>query len=322
MRAETMYHKLRSKALACLVILCVALMMFGALHQAQAAKQQNFASAEDAVTALVKAVQTDNTASLLEILGPGAEALVTSGDPVADATGRKNFLAAYAASHSLAAQPDGSMVLTIGENGWPMPIPIVQAGKGWQFDSTTGAQDIVDRRIGGNELKTIQTLLSCVDAEQDYFDRLKRGTGTGAFAQRVISSTGTQDGLYWDAADGEAESPLGPLIDQGEDEGYPGAAAPNGKQYPYHGYFFRILKSQGPDAPGGAKAYIENGQMMEGFAFIAWPAVYESSGVMTFLVNQDGIVFQKDLGSNTAKTASATAQFNPDLSWARVDISN
>ncbi len=287
-----------------------------------AGKQQTFDTADAAVEALAKAVQADDVAGLQAILGPSGRKLVVSGDPVADSAARKRFTDAYTASHALTTADDGRMVLVIGPNAWPMPIPIQKVGDRWQFDATLASQEVVDRRIGRNELLTIQTLLASVAAEKDYFDRMQRGSGTGAYAQRMISTPGTQDGLYWDVAAGEAPSPLGPLLDQAQSEGYPGATAANGAAVPYNGYFFRLLKAQGPDAPGGAKAYVQNGRMTEGFAFVAWPAVHGTSGVVTFQVDQDGTVFQKDLGPGTAKAAAGMTSFNPDPSWTEVDISD
>jgi Protein of unknown function (DUF2950) len=313
------YQKVLARAALFGIALAIASLP-QAVFAAPVPQQESFTNPNDAVTALVKAVQIDNKKSLKEILGPGSEALISSGDKVADATAARKFIDAYTASHTLTQQPDGSMVLTIGENAWPLPIPLVQAGGRWHFDATTGAQEIVDRRIGRNELLTIQTLLAGVDAEEDYFARVKAGTGTGAYAERMISSPGTENGLYWDVADGASPSPLGPLIAQAQNEGYPGATVRTGRQTPYHGYFFRILKAQGPDAPGGAKTYIQNGLMTNGFAIVAWPAGYGASGIMTFVVNQDGIVFQKNLGAKTAGTAAGMTLFNPDFSWARVDI--
>jgi hypothetical protein len=286
-----------------------------------AANQQNFASPDAAVAALVAALQADDKKALLQIFGPGSEKLVATGDAVADSAAREAFLAAYAQSHTLAPQPDGSVQLIIGTNAWPMPIPLVQTGGHWQFDATTGGQIIIDRQIGRNELLTIQTLLSAVDAEDDYFARMKAANGTGVYAAKLISTPGQHDGLYWDAADGEDPSPLAPLIEQAEDQGYPGGTQ-SGVQLPYHGYYFHLLKAQGNNAPGGAKTYIQNGKMTGGFAFIAWPAVYGSNGIMTFVVDQDGVVFQKDLGPDTTKTVASIHQFDPDLSWARIDISN
>jgi hypothetical protein len=284
--------------------------------------QPVFGSPDDAVAALVKAEQSGDETALRGIFGPGSEKLIDSGDKVADAAGRQRFLDSYDAAHSLTPQADGSVVLTIGPNAWPLPIPLVKADNGWRFDAASGAQQIIDRRIGRNELLTIRTLFASVEAEADYFDRVQRGTGTGAYAERFFSTPGEEDGLYWEAEDGEAPSPLAPLIEQARDEGYPGAASPAGKPEPYHGYFFKILKAQGPDAPGGAKSYVIGGKMTGGFAFLAWPAAYESGGVMTFAVNQDGIVFQKDLGAQTTKIAAGITRFDPDVTWARVDISD
>jgi hypothetical protein len=312
------------KRLACAALFGISLAIANVPQVAFAApvtQQESFTNPNDAVTALIKALQVDNKKSLGEILGPGSEKLVASGDKVADATAAKKFIDDYTESHTLTEQPDGSMVLTVGTDAWPLPIPLVQANGSWHFDSTTGAQEIVDRRIGRNELLTIQTLLSGVDAEEDYFDRVKAGSGTGAYAERMISTPGTENGLYWDVADGAPESPLGPLLAQAQSEGYPGATARNGVQTPYHGFFFKILKAQGSDAPGGAKDYIQNGLMTNGFGIVAWPAGYGTSGIMTFLVNQDGIVFQKNLGGDTDRIAAKMTLFNPDFSWARIDIS-
>lgn len=287
---------------------------------AQLPAQQDFASTDEALAALIKALEAGDTKALRGIFGPGSEKLVVSGDPVADENGRKKFLESYAAAHTLTLQEDGRATLVIGENAWPWAIPLVQVNNRWHFDATTGAQEIINRRIGRNELETIRTLLTTVEAQKDYFDRLKRGTGTGAYAERFLSTPDLQDGLYWPVDAGEAPSPLGPLVEQAEDEGYPGDTMPTGKQAPYHGYLFRILKAQGPNAPGGAKDYVKGGQMTEGFAVVAWPAQYEGSGVVTFLVDQDGVVFQKDLGPATAKVAAGITRFDPDLTWARVDV--
>ena len=318
---------LRLPAAVLAALLAVGLAASGLATPAYAApapaeKQQSFASPDAAVDALVKAMQAGDVKAELAILGPGAGALVVSGDPVADRAARHRFLDAYANSHALTQAGDGRMVLAIGPNAWPLPIPLEQATNRWHFDAALGARQIVDRRIGRNELMTIRTLLAVVAAQKDYFDRLQRGTGTGAYAQRVLSTPGKQDGLYWDAATGEAPSPLGPLIEQVQSEGYPGATAAKGQQTPYQGYFYHMLKAQGPNAPGGAKDYVQNGRMTGGFAFVAWPAGYGSSGIMTFLVDQDGVVFQKDLGRTTAKIVAGMTRFDPDLTWTRVDISD
>jgi hypothetical protein len=284
--------------------------------------QRDFASAEDAAVAMVDAVRSGEQQSMLAVLGPAAQKLTSSGDPIADQNARKKFLDDYEAKHSMESSDEGRAVLVVGNDDWPLPIPIVQSGGRWHFDSAAGSQELINRRIGRNELLTIRTLLAAVDAQEDYFERDKAGTGTGTYAERILSTPGHTDGLYWPVSKGQPPSPLGPLVDQAQSEGYPGAANRSGKQLPYHGYFFRMLKSQGPDAPGGARDYLHDGRLTGGFAILAWPAIYGSSGIVTFQVNQDGIVFQKDLGPNTARLAAAWMRFDPDLTWARVDISD
>jgi hypothetical protein len=289
------------------------------------AAQQSFGTPQAAVDALISAIKADDQKELLAIFGPGGERLVVSGDHVADlATGAK-FVGEYEQKHALATQPDGSVILSVGNNSWPLPIPLVQSNGKWTFDAAIGAQQIIDRRIGSNELLTIQTLYSCVAAEQDYFERRQQSTGTGSFAKYVFSTPGTHDGLYWDVADGQTPSPLAPLVVQAQSEGYlpadttvPSTSHPA----PYQGYFFRILQGQGPDAAEGAKHYIVDGKMTGGFAFVAWPAVYGSTGIMTFIINQDGTAFQQDLGPDTAARAAQITRFNPDFSWAEIVPSN
>jgi hypothetical protein len=284
--------------------------------------QRDFASAEDAAAALADAVRNGSQQAMLAVLGPAAQKLISSGDPVADRNAREKFLDDYQARHALEPGIEGRTELVVGSDAWPLPIPIVQSGGRWHFDSAVGSQELINRRIGRNELLTIRTLLAAVDAEKDYFQRTKAGTGTGEYAGRMFSTPGRTDGLYWAVSEGEPPSPMGPLVDQAESEGYPGAATPAGKQLPYHGYLFRILKAQGPEAQGGAKDYLHNGRLTDGFGFLAWPANYGSSGIVTFQVNQDGVVFQKDLGPNTAQLVATMTRFDPDLTWARIDISD
>lgn len=293
-----------------------------ATAKALTAEQLNFASAQDAATALIGALRSDDTSELLKILGPGSEKLVVTGDPVAARASRDKFLTSYMDSHRLETQPDGSVTIVAGYDAWPMPIPIVEENGRWRFDAKTGAQEIVDRQIGRDELLTIQTLFSAVEAQEDYFSRMKAANGTGVYAQRLYSTPGTHDGLYWDVSGLEEQSPLGPLIAQAQEEGYPGVPQKNGAQVPYHGYDFRLLKAQGPDAPEGAESYIKDGKMTGGFAYVAWPSYYGRSGIMTFIVSQDGDVFQKDLGPDTASEAAKMTLFNPDLSWTLVQVSN
>jgi hypothetical protein len=290
--------------------------------QAAAPGQLDYASADAAVSALVTAVRAGDPKAMISVLGTAGQRLVTSGDPVQDKNGRDRFVAAYDTKHSLAARGPNRMELVVGANDWPLPIPIVQEGGRWYFDAVAAADELIDRRIGKNELLTIRTLLALVPAQRDYFERLKTGSGIGAYAQRIMSTTGQSDGLYWAATAGEAPSPLSPLVDQALDEGYPGAADPSGKPIPYHGYLFRILKAQGPNAPGGAKNFLSNGQLIGGFSFLAWPADYGNSGIVSFIVGPDGVVFQKDLGPNTARLAAGVTRFDPDLSWARIDLTD
>ena len=288
---------------------------------AAAPAQQTYASSEDAVAALIAAARAHDTAALRAVLGPGSEALVSSGDRYADEEALRRFVASYDAGHVLVPEGPDRAALAIGSNDWEFPIPIVRQEARWHFDSREGAQEIVDRRIGRNEIAAIRVSLAFVDAQNDYFERKKQETGSGEYARRLLSTPGRHDGLYWPGSDGEDESPLAPLVAQAQDEGYPGQLV-NGKLVPYQGYNFRTLYAQGSEAPSGAKQYVRNGRMTDGFALIAWPASYASSGIMSFIVNQDGIVFQKDLGPETARVAASITQFDSDPSWARVDVTD
>jgi hypothetical protein len=212
------------------------------------------------------------------------------------------------------------MVLVIGDNDWPFPIPIVRAGENWRFDTEAGAQELINRRIGRNELSAIRTLLAVVVAQKDYCERSKADGKAGVYARHFISARGKTDGLYWVAGPGEPASPLGALVQDALTEGYPGSTGRAQRPRPYHGYEFRMLTAQGPDAPGGARNYLVNGQMSAGFAVLAWPAQYGNSGVVSFVVNGDGIVFQKDLGPGTPNVIARISTFNPDQTWARVDV--
>jgi hypothetical protein len=287
-------------------------------HTATPTQATRFATPEEAAAALVAAARADNMAAMHDVLGPNSVALLYSGDPVADRQARERFVAAYDAKHTLAPDGLGRMVLTVGDNDWPLPIPIVKGNGQWHFDSVQGVQDLIDRRIGRNEIAAIRTALAYVDAQKLYFEMM-RGEGAGAYAQRLVSRPGRRDGLYWPAVAGQPESPLEPLVAQAVEEGYPGADR-SGKPQPYQGYYFRILTGQGDSAPGGALNYLVDGRMTKGFALIAWPAIYGASGIMTFEVNQDDVVFQKDLGRTTEAGVRAINLFDPDLSWARVDV--
>jgi hypothetical protein len=283
--------------------------------------QRSFASAEDAVSAFVAALRNNQETDLHAILGPEADRVLHSGDRYADRELHQRFIALYDEKHAIDQSSSGRAELTVGPDDWPMPIPLVEHDGRWMFDAKAGAQTIIDRRIGRNELSAIRTLLASVDAQHDYFDRAKQATGHGEYAARLLSSPGRHDGLYWPAADGEPESPLAPLIDAARDAGYPGELI-GGKPIPYEGYFFRSLKAQGPNGDGGAKSYMQSGRMVGGFAFVAWPAVFEASGIMTFIVGPDGDLYQKDLGPETAKIAAQLSSFDPDPTWSRVALTN
>jgi len=285
------------------------------LAPAQAWAQQDYKTPQAAVDALVGAAKAADQKAVLDVLGHNGEDIVSSGDKVADDNARQNFVASYEAKHAITMEGDKRAVLVIGTNDYPFPIPILRNRNGtWSFDTDEGRKEILYRRVGRNELDTIQTCLAYVDAQNDYASK-DRGAGSGVYAQRFISTPGKKDGLYWPAAQGEDESPLGPLFADASRQGY---RAGEGRT-PYHGYYFKILTKQGAAAPGGTADYIVNGKMIGGFALVAYPAQYRNSGVMTFIVSYSGTVFQKDLGPNTAKLAEAMTSFNPDKGWTKVE---
>ena len=272
------------------------------------AAQTGFADPEQAVQALVAAVRANDVAKMQLILGPGSGALIKSGDPVADRTGRARFVAAYDARHRIDRVGEKA-TLIIGENDFPMAIPIVAHQGSWRFDARAGREEILDRRIGQNELDAIEVCRAYVEAQRDYASADRTGSGVLEYARHFISRPGKHDGLYWPAAVGVGESPLGPLMAKARAAGY------GGKGTPYHGYFYKILTAQGPHAPGGARDYIVNGHMIGGFALVAFPAKHGDSGVMTFLVDRSGVVRQKNLGRNSAAIARAMTRYDPDASW-------
>ena len=277
--------------------------------------QKTFPTPDDAAAALVAAAKANDTKALLAVLGPAGKTVITSGDPVADETARARFAASYDEAHQIVAGNDNTMVLQTGKDQWPMPIPLVNTDQGWRFDTAAGKDEIVTRRIGRNELSTIQSCLAYADAQREYYDRNPAKTAPRSYAQHIASSKGKKDGLYWDTADGEPESPLGPEFATARAQGYsPG----QGKPSPYHGYYFHVLTAQGPHAPGGAYDYVAHGKMIGGFALVAYPAEYGSSGIMTFLVNQQGAVYEKNLGPSSAKLAQAMKNFDPDETWTKI----
>ena len=280
------------------------------------ASQKSFASPEEAVKALVDAATAGNQEELMAIFGPAGREVLSSGDAVDDKAVKEQFLKAYEVKHALIREGDAKAVLQIGTEDWPFPIPIVKRGEKWSFDTKKGKEEMNYRRIGRNELSTIQACLAYVDAQREYAAKDRDGDGLFEYAQKFWSTPGKKDGLYWEAKPGEEESPLGDFAARATGEGY---KKTSNKPVPYHGYFFRILKAQGRNAPGGAYDYIVNGRMIGGFGMIAHPANYGVSGVMTFVVNHDGIVYEKNLGKDTTKIARAMKLFNPDKTWKKVE---
>ena len=284
-----------------------------ARKKAQAAAQKTFVSPDEAVKALVADVRENNDAGLTAMFGPEAADLISSGDKVADRNGRKRFLKAFSEKNFLQQYDNNKKVLHIGKSDYAFPIPIVRRGKRWIFDTPAGREEILNRRIGRNELRAIKVLRAYGDAQRDYASRLQQKEGTGQFAQRLISTKGTHDGLYWPTVKGEKESPFGPLIARAGEHGYSGKIVGKGAE-PFNGYYFKILTAQGPHAVGGAFDYMANGKLILGFGLVAYPARYGSTGINTFIVNQEGVVYEKDLGEKTGEAAAMTA-FDPDNTW-------
>jgi hypothetical protein len=300
------------------LIVAAIILMASCIAPARAAdhSQASFARPDEAVRALIAAAEAGSMADLLKVLGPEAKPLVSSGDPVADREALARFTDLYAEANRIAPTGAGHATLLMGKDEWPFPIPLVSVGGAWHFDTAAGKDEILNRRIGHNELSAIEVCRSYVDAQREYASKDRNNNGFLEYAQKFASSPGKHDGLYWPAADNEEESPLGPLVASAQAAGY-GAKSANGARVPYFGYYYRILKGQGDNAPGGAYDYVANGQMIGGFALVAFPAQYDVSGVMTFIVNQDGVVYQKDLGPNTAAIAEKLARFDPDPSWTK-----
>ena len=282
-------------------------------------KQKTFTSPEEAVKALVDAVKANSNTELLAIFGPGSEDLISSGDEVADENAREKFLSAYEEKNKLEKETPDKVVLEIGSDDWPLPIPIVKQGKAWLYNTKAGLDEMLSRRIGRDELDAIRTLHGYVDAQRDYIKKDRDGNGYLEFAQKISSTDGKHDGLYWDSNEGEEESPLGPLFAEASSAGYNLNKQQNGQPTPYHGYFYKILKGQGKNANGGEYDYVVNGKMILGFAMIAYPANYGSSGIMTFIVNQDDVVYQMDLGENTSDIVKSIQTYDPDKTWKKAE---
>jgi Protein of unknown function (DUF2950) len=325
--ARSQRHARRNRADARpwpLALSLLALVAFGAASAAASgpesgARQRFFATPEAAVQALGAAVKSANQAELTAIFGPDREKLL-SGDPVEDRTALERFGASLDMGATLQKVGDDRVTLLVGEKQWTFPIPIVKEGAGWRFDTAAGLDEILDRRIGRNELSAIMTCRAYVMAQWEYYTEATDTSkdGLAVYAQKFMSGPGRRDGLYWKTVEGEKPSPLGALIEQAQAEGYSaGKARPQGerRRTPYRGYFFKILKRQGPHAPGGRFDYVINGNMIAGFALVAFPDKWGSSGIMTFIVGQQGRVFQKNLGPDTAKLVRAMTAYDPDPNW-------
>ena len=272
-----------------------------------------FATPEAAVDAFVTALESKDKQALMTIFGPEGDRLLSSGDAVADAADRKDFLEAYRNKHAIIAEGE-LRILNVGVNDWPLPIPLASQGGKWYFDTEAGAEELINRRIGENELGAISAAHGFVAAQQEYASEGRDGDEAGVYAVKIISDPGSRNGLYWQTSEGEPASPIGPLVAAAAAEGYDAATAEA-----YHGYRYRMLYKQGGNAPGGPREYFNNGRLTDGFALLAWPAEYGASGMKTFMVNQDGVVYEKDLGPETATAVAAIDSFDPDASWMKVE---
>jgi hypothetical protein len=300
--------------LVCALVLFVVVMFQGTVLAAKP-KQETFGTPEAAVEALVKALRDHNEKELLALFGPGSETLISSGDPVADRERRDKFVRLYGEKNRLQKAGESKVIIYVGYTDWPFAIPIVKVGENWRFDTKQGREEVLNRRIGENELNAIKTCLAIVDAQREYAARDRDGDHLLEYAQKFESTKGKTDGLYWEVRPGEKPSPLGPLVAKARGEGYTKGEKPA----PYNGYYYRILTEQGKNAKGGAYSYLVKGKMVGGFAVVAYPATYAVSGVKTFIVNHEGVVFEKDLGPKTVNLAKSMKAFNPDKTWEKAE---
>jgi hypothetical protein len=288
-------------AVAALLTLCLP-----ASSVAQQPGQKTFSSATEAANTLVNAAKNNDEKAMLEILGPDGKQIVSSGDDAEDAESRANFVQRYQEMHRLVKEQDGTTILYIGAHNWPTPIPLVNKGKSWYFDTEAGKKEILYRRIGRNEMSAIRVCQELVAAQKEYSSQ------HGEYAHKIFSDPGQQDGLYWKAANGEPQSPIGPLVASAAAGSF--AQSQEGASTPYRGYYFHVLTGEGKN---GAKSYLVNGKMTAGFAFVAYPAEYRSSGVVTFIVNQDGVVYEKDLRGKTEVEAKGMKGYDAGSGWRK-----
>jgi hypothetical protein len=296
--------------------LFVSLVSLVACNKSNKPSYRQFASPDDAGSGLQEAVKSGDLNAVLAIFGPGSKEVISSGNASEDKTVAAAFVAAYGVMHRWRKMPDASQVLLIGADNFAFPIPLKKNDAGqWFFDTAAGKEEILRRRVGRNELAVIDVCGALADAQADYFSQRLDDGNTKQYALKFISDPGKRNGLYWEPVDGQPRSPLGPLVAYATTEGY--SAKPDAHQ-PFRGYYFHMLTRQGNGAPGGAKDYVTGDKMVGGFAFVAYPAEHGNSGVMTFIMNQDGVLLQKDLGKTTTETASTMTEFNPDASWSIV----
>lgn len=277
--------------------------------------QQRYATPDAAVEALVTALRSNDPKRIRAVLGPGSDDLISSGDPVADRNGRARFVAAFEQQSKIEREGDNKATLMVGEKDWPLPFPLLRQADGWRFDAQSGAEEMLNRRIGRNELAAIQVCLAYVDAQREYALTQGNRDGMHEYAMRLVSKPDKKDGLYWPTKEGQPLSPLGPLAEKASKEGY--GKGKNAGHEPYHGYLYKILTGQGTHAASGAYAYVTHGRMIGGFALVAYPARWGVSGVMTFVVNHEGVVYEKNFGKATAAIASAMTRFDPDSTWSK-----
>ena len=308
---QRLLSKRRIIRLLKLCFVASALLVLSAQLFAQQPGQKTFTSPEEASNALYAAVRSRDQAAILDIFGPDGDGVISALDGVLDENAQDHFVSRYREAHGLAKDESGTVTLYIGVDDWPFPVPLVGEGVVWHFDTDAGKQEVLYRRVGENQRAAINVCHALVDAENDYYSQSRDGR-VKQYAQTLTSDEGQHNGLFWRTADGEPESPIGPLLANAE--GVRGDN-PQGERSPFHGYYLRILTGQGGTAGDNARSYIRNGEMTAGFAILAYPVEYGSSGVMTFIVNQNGLVYQNDLGEETTKVASAIEEYAPDESW-------
>lgn len=304
-----------------LVVACayaaLAILLWSGAPAAQAPQQRTFSSPEDAVRTLVDTVKKSDVDGLLAIFGPDGKDLLSSSDPATARMNRQVFAVAAAEQWRLTDEGANRKVLVVGNEDWAFPVPLVKQANGWHFDTAAGKEEVIARRIGRNELAAIDTVRAYVTAQTRYAAQAHDGNQPGVYAAKFMSDPGKENGLYWPAARGQKRSPLGELVAQAAEEGR-AIGGDRSQPSPFHGYYFKILTEQGAGAPGGARPFVVNGQMSRGFALVAWPAEYDVTGVMTFIVNQDGTIREKDLGPGTAAAVGKMRGYNPDASWRQV----